>query len=33
MKKNKGKWLCLTIALASGCLVVLQLCYLISINT
>jgi len=32
MKKNNGGWFCLTIALAAGCLVALQLCYLISIN-
>ena len=31
MKKNKIKWLCLTVALTSGELIGLQLCYLLTI--
>ena len=31
-KKIKGRWLCITVSLAAGVLVALQLCYLISIT-
>ena len=31
MKKNKIGWLCLTVALTTGVLVAMQLCYLITV--